>query len=474
MSARRRRIPVGRATAAVLAVTAYCAGWRATEPRAQERVAPKLAAAGTATSSEAPWVGVGGCAAAACHGGEVGQPRGEYTTWISRDPHARAYSVLFAESSLRMARQLAGGNAASAVPPHEDRRCIACHAPTGPASDRAPQIVGDGVGCEACHGGADTWAAKHHTINWKNLSPAEQSIKRKELGMADTRDVLVRAQQCVRCHVGAGDADVTHDLIAAGHPRLSFELGAFHDQLPKHWSGEAERRRDRGFEAKLWAVGQMTSAAAHFDLLAARAERKTGIEFANYDCYACHHELRAPSQRPAQPGDPGALRPLNWFVPDERIWKVFRDESAQSLVSLEPERTAAIARSLAASLRGWALEQHFRTWNQTDILDATVKVVAAPPENANWDQATQWYLALVALERARLDHFDSVSDEAAAQNQQVQAALEEIKSLLDFPRADGNRVFNSPRDFDPQAFTAAAQRLAKLIQARDVEERGAP
>src|SRR5262249_53265920 len=41
--------------------------------------------------------GVGSCSAASCHGynGPKGSKGSEYTTWVTHDPHARAYSVLF-------------------------------------------------------------------------------------------------------------------------------------------------------------------------------------------------------------------------------------------------------------------------------------------------------------------------------------------------------------------------------------------
>ncbi|MDZ4780198.1 MAG: multiheme c-type cytochrome [Planctomycetia bacterium] len=444
--------------------------WLATAPRADGPEELTLPAANAAQPSQAKWVGVGGCAAAACHGGEVEKPRGEYTTWISRDSHSRAYSVLFNETSLQMARQLAGGDASRALPPHEDRRCLACHAPTGPDSERSPQLVGDGVGCEACHGAADKWASAHSTIDWKSLAPAEKATKRKQLGMTDTRDVLVRTQQCVRCHVGEGEADVTHDLIAAGHPRLSFEMGTFHDQMPKHWSHEAERSADRAFEAKLWVVGQLTAAAAHFELIAARAERGNRIEFANYDCYACHHELRARGTRPQNtPGEThGALRLLTWYVPDKGLWDVLRDEDTKAIVALESDRAALLARFLADHLRGWALEQQLlRQWGRDDIEEILKKLAATPPEHATWDQCTQWYLAIVATERARLDHYDAPPLGAAAErDQHVQLQLQAIKELLNFSAGDANHVLNSPRDFDPQAFTDAAQRLSKLLQER--------
>lgn len=449
-----------------------CLAWLAASPRAD---APQElnSAAETIRVDDAPWIGVGGCAAAACHGGEVDKPRGEYTTWITRDPHSRAYSVLFGEPALQMARRLAGGDATRSAAPHEDRRCLECHAPTGPLTDRTPQLVGDGVGCEACHGAAERWSTEHATIPWKELSQVEQSAKRRELGMTDMRDVLTRARQCTPCHVGDADADVNHDLIAAGHPRMSFELGAFHEELPKHWPSFAERRRDRSFEAKLWAVGQATSAAANLELLAARTEPGHGIEFSNYDCYACHHELRAPSLRPSggtSVSRPGELRPETWYESALLTW----GERAIDALPAPPARIVDLARSnqlrtpenaraAAQELRGWAVRLNDSTaWQLPTVSDLEAAVSTLPPASPTWDQAVQWYLGMVALERSRLDYYAPWTES----DRELQSQLQAMKAMLDFPATSGGAQLNSPRDFDPQAFRTAAERLKKIIAAR--------
>src|SRR5258708_29908038 len=44
-------------------------------------------------------------------------------------------------------------------------------------------------------------------------------------GMIDTRKLAVRDQVCLTCHLGTTkDQVVDHELIAAGHPDLAFEL----------------------------------------------------------------------------------------------------------------------------------------------------------------------------------------------------------------------------------------------------------
>src|SRR5207249_1322642 len=99
------------------------------------------------------------CAAAACHHGNepAGSKGSEYTTWINKDPHARAYEVLFNDSSRQIIEQLG-----QTKPAHLNSVCLNCHVqPDSQAlvtEDReVRRLLGDGVGCEACHGPADKW-----------------------------------------------------------------------------------------------------------------------------------------------------------------------------------------------------------------------------------------------------------------------------------------------------------------------------
>ena len=50
-------------------------------------------------------------------------------------------------------------------------------------------------------------------------------------------------------------------MIAAGHPRLTFELSAFLANMPHHWDDRDEKARD-DYAAHVWAVGQIASTEA--------------------------------------------------------------------------------------------------------------------------------------------------------------------------------------------------------------------
>src|SRR5262249_11338289 len=122
---------------------------------------------------------------------------------------------------------------------------------------------------------------------------------KRELGMWSVTDAAARGRACAGCHVGAPPVsdelpprDVNHDLIAAGHPRLHFELATFLANLPPHWNVAA--KKNGASDAQGWAVGQAVSAEAALELLAHRTatEKAPWPEFAEYDCFACHHDLQ--------------------------------------------------------------------------------------------------------------------------------------------------------------------------------------
>jgi hypothetical protein len=156
----------------------------------------------------------------------------------------------------------------------------------------------DGVSCEACHGPASQWKDSHEAKN----SHAD-SVKNK--GMTDTRDPAVRSTLCLSCHLGNSERVVDHELIAAGHPDLAFELDTFAFAQPAH-----HRPREAKMRVQSWAVGQTNALAESMRVLSGHAE-KNWPEFSDLECYQCHHDLRKDSWRIAlgyAGRKPGSLR----------------------------------------------------------------------------------------------------------------------------------------------------------------------
>ncbi len=168
-------------------------------------------------------------------------------------------------------------------------KCLACHALDVPAAQRAHTFdLSDGVSCENCHGPASAWLGRHTERGWTH----EQSVA---LGMYDTRDLIKRSEMCLSCHLGNEQKSVDHEMIAAGHPDLYFELDAFSAAMPRHWKepgepGEAEGS-DPWFDVREWSTGQAVQLQESLTQLASRAQGKIWPEYSELECYACHHSL---------------------------------------------------------------------------------------------------------------------------------------------------------------------------------------
>jgi hypothetical protein len=194
--------------------------------------AEQLAAASLRTDQ---FIGAAGCQSSSCHGG-AGAKRSQFLTWIKEDFHSRAYAVLVTARSARMAETL-GLPAAQT-----SNRCTICHSPlqgVEPARLAKTAQVDEGVSCESCHGAAGQWLRGHTRKDW--TYPTDIGA-----GMRDLRNFYVRANTCVACH-----QNLEADLLAAGHPELTFELDGQSGAEPKHW-------RDEDFSggARAWLVGQ--------------------------------------------------------------------------------------------------------------------------------------------------------------------------------------------------------------------------
>ncbi len=234
--------------------------------------------------------GPGGCAASSCHGSIQPKtatriPQNEYSIWAGQDKHARAYQVLSNPVSVRIAKILKLGRPANETP-----RCLACHALAPPAEERAQSFdLGDGVSCELCHGPASGWLGAHTVKDWETRPP-EQKAK---LGMWDLGDLAVRSHICLHCHVGTEEKFVDHQLIAAGHPDLTFELNLFSSVMPRHWK---DPKDVPWFGTKEWVVGQSMQLRDGLARLTRSARSSAWPEYAELECFACHHSLTRPEE----------------------------------------------------------------------------------------------------------------------------------------------------------------------------------
>jgi hypothetical protein len=430
----------------------------------------------------------------ACHNGQhhFGARGSEYTTWASHRPdgtpfdkHVQAYQVLLSGVSAAMMKNLGRPGRAN-----EDALCLNCHVvPDHDVHTRlgnlSPAFRLDGVSCESCHGPAEKWLVEHYRPSWRAM-PSNEKEKR---GWKDTRSLVGRAQGCVACHVGehsplARDhgslgSNVSHDLYAAGHPPLVFEFSSFHAQTAHHWQDAKDKDPSQGgspdFELHAWLVGQLVSGQASLKLLAERGGRKDQPwpEFADYDCFACHHDIRPknfrrqidgyyqgrrPGAMPVRPwhfamldraadlargkGDPELQELLQRIQTDLAHWNVPKHQVAHR-AKQAATRLGELLVALETSPKGtFAVEEFYRTLLTQS--DAKLKL--------GWDGARQLYNALSAVQRTWQDR-KATPDFAL----DLQPGLGALSASLRFPPG-----FKSPANLDISAFR---ERL-KELQAR--------
>ncbi len=258
-------------------------------------------------------MGVATCANSTCHAvaphAQTGDPNGsnvqqnEYPTWLLYDPHAKAYTTLLSDESEQIAYKLGLKNASTAP------ICLDCHADNVAPERRGEEfLLSDGVGCEACHGGAERWLSSH------TLMPYDADRNLQD-GMYPTSPLPERVTLCLSCHLGNSNKLVSHDIMGAGHPRLSFELDTFTLRQPEHFLVDADylarKQAESPLRRLLLGVALQAQAVAA-NLNSTLLEHPQGYpELVLYDCHSCHHpidDLRW-QQRPSTMGlKPGAIR----------------------------------------------------------------------------------------------------------------------------------------------------------------------
>ena len=237
--------------------------------------------------------GVPSCSTAGCHGDQVSGigagpvvGQNEYFQWASRGEkgaHSRAYESLLTPHGKRIAANLGIG------PAHQAPQCLDCHANNVPAARRTERFqISDGVGCEACHGGAQNWLAFHR------IGAGHQA--NIEAGLYPTENPAARAELCMSCHLGSSFENqfVNHRLMGAGQPRLKFQLDLYTTIQQHHVVDDDYRaRKSVAPGAQVWAIGQAMGLERTLELLIDNNTGSAGAfpELVFFDCHACHQPI---------------------------------------------------------------------------------------------------------------------------------------------------------------------------------------
>ncbi len=357
-------------------------------------------------------IGVTSCAGSTCHGATSPWEKStvlqnEYITWSQKDRHSKAYVVLQNDASKRIAANLGLPNA------HEADLCLDCHADNAPKEKRGRFFqISDGVACESCHGGAERWLGIH-------ISGAANHQDNLNAGMFPTEDPVKRAELCLSCHFGDDKKFVTHRIMGAGHPRMSFELDTFTAIQPAHFVVDDDYRKRKAVAngIRTWAIGQAIALKRRVDAAADPKRGWDGLfpELVLFDCQACHHPLTAPTwqARPSTGLPSGVVRfddsnalmlgILANHVDSElgaTLKKQMKDLHGSTLNGLEAYKTAANALKGTADALVEKFSKHAFGKNDIAALMKGVLAEAAAAEFSDYAGAEQATMALSAISSA--------------------------------------------------------------------------
>ncbi len=415
--------------------------------------------------------GVATCAGSTCHGRSEGNGKvvrqDELMHWQEPSSpggaHSRAFAVLAGGRAQKIAASLGLGSATSAP------ACLGCHTTNAPLALRGDRFqLTDGVGCESCHGAASGWLATHYTVLG---SPASNIAQ----GMIPLENPARRASVCLDCHFGSSQPGqfVTHRMMAAGHPRLSFELDLF-SALQQHHDEDADYQARKGQtdSVRLWAVGQAEAVQRSLSLFSRPGLGTQGIfpEFYFYDCHSCHRRIDdGPERVLTFETNPG--RPIPFGTPpynDENI--IMLSAVARVLAPGQAEGFERASRNFHAAMGVGRHEAAAAAGRLGSAAAALSKAMA----QATYDSNTAFTVVASIAGRAvspRFTDYTGSSQAVMAVDTLLNSLVRQGRITLGAAagiRANINRAYaavKSPNTYNPGAFRAALGEAARSIEA---------
>lgn len=426
--------------------------------------------AGATDSGNGRFEGVASCAGSTCHGrmeadGAVVR-QDELMRWqepsSQAGAHSRAYSILLGQRARQITATLGMGDPTSAP------ACLGCHATPTNGLTGARFLTSDGVGCEACHGPSSGWISTHFAVGGNH----KDNVSR---GLIPLENATTRAGVCLDCHLGSKRSGqfVTHRIMAAGHPRVTFEMDLF-STLQQHHNEDADytARKGRTDSVRMWAVGQ---AMAVNRALTLYADAKIGTdgafpEFYFLDCHSCHRRIFDQEDRvktwEANPGRPipAGMPPFN----DENMillsaaarvtnpaLAVRFDKDARAFhQAMAGSRATSVAAGvrLAATASDLASALSARS-NDSDTAFAIIDSIAGPTSAPRFTDYTGSVQAVMAI--------DSLLNALVKQGRVTIGAAAGI-------RADINRAYaavKEPNGYRPPEFRGALASAVRSIRS---------
>lgn len=430
-----------------------------------------LAAVWSNAATAGSYEGVASCAGSTCHGRSEGDGKvvrqDELRIWQEPSSrtgaHSRAAAVLSGPRGQRIAAALGLGNAASAS------ACLGCHATNAPGAARGGRyLASDGVSCESCHGAASGWISSHYAMPATHASSVAA-------GMIALEKPQVRASVCLDCHFGSDRPGqfVTHSMMAAGHPRVSFELDLF-SALQAHYDIDADyvKRKGRLDSLQLWAVGQAEAVRRSTRLFTNPGLASEGIfpQFYFYDCHSCHRQItdnpKATRSFETNPGRPIPFGnpPYNdenmimlsavasTLVPGQAARYDAAARAFHSAMAQGRAQAAEAARALSLAAGGLSDALASRHYSSDTVFDVVAAIAgkAITPRLTDYTGSAQAVMAVDTLLNSLVREGRVTVGAAAGIRAQINRAYAAVAG---------------PEKFDPKTFRASLGNAARAIEA---------
>jgi hypothetical protein len=415
--------------------------------------------------------GVASCAGSTCHGRAEGNGivvrQDELRRWQEPSSpsgaHSRALAVLAGKRSQQIAATLGLGDATNAP------ACLGCHATNAPLALRGDRYQqSDGVGCESCHGASTGWIASHYTVLGTHAANVAS-------GLVPLENPQVRARVCLDCHYGSDKPGqfVTHKMMAAGHPRIAFELDLF-STLQQHHDEDADylARKGQTDSVRLWAVGQAEAVQRSLAMFVRPGFGNQGLfpEFTFFDCHSCHRQIfDGPERHLTFEANPG--RPIPFGTPpynDENmimlsaVARVLAPGQAASFDSAARNFHAAMGQgraqtvsaagrlSAAAGALSRAMAQRSYSGETAFTVIAQISGRATSPRFTDYTGSSQAVMAIDTLLNALVKQGRVTLGAAAGIRTNINRAYAAVKA---------------PNDYDPASFRSALGEAGRSIEA---------
>jgi hypothetical protein len=298
--------------------------------------------------------------------------------------------------------------------------------------------------------------------------------------MHDTRDVIHRTEKCLECHLGTKNKFVDHEMLAAGHPDLYFELDSFSAVMPRHWKVPRESEPGKPVEdaawvgVREWSAGQAVQLRAALERLTwhAKNERfdKKDIwpEYSELSCFACHHALGPAKDSWRQehgyvgrrPGDPAwnssryaVFRLLAKQMDSGNAQELDRDLLAVSdeMSKLNPDRSAVTSEASAAAPLAQRIAERLATMQyDRAVVLRMLQRIADDAENISLADERAAEQAAMALDSLYIAYSKDAKPANAAE---VRTAVNALFQQLE-----------NPSGYNADQFASSLRRIRTLLQ----------